>query len=309
MIFNIQKCSIHDGSGLRTLVFFKGCPMKCLWCANPESQSWQAEIMELSRWCIKCGACKRSCPEAAVKLDSDEFTIDRSLCSSCFKCTDICYAGAKRVAGRDYSVEELFTEIEKDRLFYSMYGGGVTFSGGEPLAQPAFLAEIAARCHKSGINVAIESCGYAAFDEFKDVLPYIDQMFFDIKHIDSHVHKSLTGQGNELILDNVKRIADFGVPITVRTPVIPGYNDGIDNITGISEFISAIPGVRDYELLPYHNLGESKYNSLGIPYALRGVKAPSDEKMKGLVKCANKALQVNGKNCFYVKDNRKETTL
>lgn len=306
MIFNIQKCSIHDGNGLRTLVFFKGCPMECLWCANPESQSYKSEIMESQTRCIGCGACQEVCPESAITFGSDGFRIDRSLCKRCFKCTERCYAESKSVVGKDYSVEELFAEIEKDRFFYSMYGGGVTFSGGEPLTHPTFLAEIAKKCHESGINVVVESCGYGIYDEFKKALPYIDNMFLDIKHIDSNIHKSLTGKGNELIFDNIRRIAEFGIPITTRTPVVPGYNDSPENIIGISEFISTVPGITEYELLAYHNLGESKYKSLGREYALEDVSPPSDEKMRRLVKYSNRILQHYGKRCFFVKDNKKE---
>lgn len=306
MIFNIQKCSIHDGDGLRTLVFFKGCPMECLWCANPESQSYRPEIMESKTKCIGCGACQRVCPESAIPSSKDGYKIDRSKCTNCFKCTEVCYAHSKTVVGKDYTIEELYKEIEKDRPFFSMYGGGVTFSGGEPLTHPDYLAEIAKKCNDKGINVVVESCGYGSYDKFKKALPYIDHMFFDIKHIDSDTHKSLTGKGNELILENVKKIAEFGIPITVRTPVVPGYTDSPENIMGISKFISEIPGIIEYELLVYHNLGESKYKSLGIPYKLKDVSPPSDEDIKKLVKYSNRVLADYNKECFFVTDNRKE---
>ena len=306
MIFNIQKCSIHDGNGLRTLVFFKGCPMKCLWCANPESQSYKAEIIESQTRCIGCGACQRVCPESAITLGSNGYRIDRGLCTNCFKCTEVCYAESKTVVGRDYTIEELFAEIEKDRPFYSMYGGGVTFSGGEPLTHPTFLAGIAKKCRENGINVVVESCGYGIYEEFKKALPFIDSMFLDIKHINSETHKSLTGRGNELILDNIKRIAQYGIPIIARTPVIPGYNDSVENIIGISEFISRVSGIIEYELLAYHNLGESKYRSLGRSYKLENVSPPSDDRMRKLVKLSNQVLQNYGKKCFFIKDNKKE---
>lgn len=200
MIFNIQRCSIHDGNGLRTLVFLKGCPLKCLWCANPESQSYQPDIMELPARCIGCGACAKVCPEAAIRLVDGQFKINRELCKNCFRCTERCYAESKRVVGKDYLIGEVFAEIQKDRSFYSLYGGGVTFSGGEPLTHPVFLAGIAKKCQESRINVAVESCGYGTYDQFKMALPFIDQMFMDIKHIDTEIHKSLTGKGNEVIL-------------------------------------------------------------------------------------------------------------
>lgn len=306
MIFNIQKCSIHDGDGLRTLVFLKGCPMECLWCANPESHSYEAEIMEFPSRCIGCGICQKVCPEVAISSASDGFKIDRNLCTNCHKCAEHCYAEAKVVVGKDYSVEELFKEIEKDRVFYSMYGGGVTFSGGEPLTHPKFLTKIAKKCQENGINVVVESCGYGVYDEFEKALPYIDKMFLDIKHIDSDTHDSLTGKGNELILENIKRIAEFGIPVTARTPIVPGYNDSAENIIGISKFISTIPGIKEYELLAYHNLGGSKYKSLGRPYALEDVLPPSDQEMKKLVKCSNEILQNYDKECFCIIDNKRE---
>jgi len=306
MIFNIQKCSIHDGNGLRTLVFFKGCPLRCPWCANPESQSYEKEIMEFQARCIGCGACLTVCPQSSVKKTDDGFIIDRSICNHCFRCTDRCYAESKRVVGESYTVEALFKEIAKDKLYYSMYGGGVTFSGGEPLTQPQFLTEIAEKCVENGINVAVESCGYGNFDTFKGALPYINSMFLDIKHIDSDIHKDLTGIGNEVILENIKKITNFGIPITLRTPLIPGFNDTTKNIEGIASFISTLHNVAGYEILPYHNFGESKYKALGIPYSLQGTVAPSDEEVRAFVKCANTILQHHNIYCFYVKDNHKE---
>lgn len=306
MIFNIQKCSIHDGTGLRTLVFLKGCPLSCRWCANPESQSYQPDIMELPARCIGCGACEKVCPEGAIEKIDDQYQINRTLCKRCYRCTDRCYAESKKIAGKDYTIEELFAEIEKDRPFYSLYGGGVTFSGGEPLTHPVFLTAIAKKCRENGINVAIESCGHGVYEQFKTALPYVDQIFMDIKHIDPDVHQRLTGKGNELILENVRKIAEFGIPLTIRTPVVPNCNDTYENIGGIAEFIAQLPEVKEYELLPYHNLGESKYKSLGIPYTLEGVAPPPDEAIEKLVKRGNQILESYGKQCFFVKNNRKE---
>ena len=306
MIFNIQKCSIHDGHGLRTLVFFKGCPLRCKWCANPESQNYGPEIMESQGKCIGCGACMKVCPQSAISLKEDGPRIDRSKCIRCFSCADRCYAGAKYVIGKEYEVEELYKEIEKDRVFYSIKGGGVTFSGGEPLTHPKDLTAIAKVCRERGINVAIESCGYGDYEEFKSALPYIDSMFFDVKHIDSQKHKELTGVGNERILDNLKKIAEFGIPITVRTPVIPGLNNSVENIRGIAEFLKSLPQVKEYELLPYHQFGVNKYNALGRPYALSDTEPPEDEEVRELVRNANQVFDGQDKICFYTKDNRRE---
>lgn len=303
MIYNIQKCSIHDGNGLRTLVFLKGCPLRCPWCSNPESQSYQQEIMESPIRCISCGDCKSVCKESAI---SDDYRIDRNLCTNCFKCTDRCYAESKRIVGKNYSIEELYNEIKKDSPFYSIHGGGVTFSGGEPLTQVVYLKEIAKKCHDNGINVVIETCGYGEYDEFKEVLPYVDAMFIDIKHIDSEIHKDLTGMNNELILNNIKLISEFGVPITIRTPIIPGYTDSEDNIKGIAEFISTVPTVKEYELLQYHNFGEPKYSSLGRQYPLKDVVTPTNQNMNDFVRCANQILQKYKKECYWIKNNNKE---
>ncbi|MBQ4649770.1 MAG: glycyl-radical enzyme activating protein [Firmicutes bacterium] len=304
MIFNIQKCSIHDGNGLRTLVFFKGCPLRCPWCANPESQSYTADIGEYPNKCIGCGLCRDRCPQNAIAADGH---INRQFClEECKNCTDICYAEAKRNIGKDYTIEELYKEIKKDKIFYDIKGGGVTFSGGEPLTHGKYLKEIAEVCQKNRINVCIESCGYSKFEEFKDALPFIDEMFMDIKLIDSQKHKEIIGAGNELILENIRKISEYGIPITIRTPVVPGYTDEPENIAGIAEFISTLPTVKEYELLAYHNLGESKYAALGKEYLLKGVKPPSDEDMIKLVKLANSILNKYGKKCFYMKDNKKE---
>ena len=306
MIFNIQKCSIHDGNGLRTLVFLKGCPLNCQWCANPESQAYGPEIMEAPNKCIGCGTCIEVCPRGAVGLQANGPMIDREFCINCFKCTDRCYAASKYAIGEEYDIEDLYKEIEKDRVFYSIKGGGVTFSGGEPLTQPKYLAEISKICHERGIDVAIETCGSGNYEEFKHALPYINSMFFDIKHIDSAKHKELTGSGNELILDNLKRIAESGIDITIRTPIVPSLNDTKENIIGIAEFLSTIPEIKEYELLAYHQLGVSKYESLSMPYLLKDIEPPSDEEMRELVKVANDVFKDSGKICFYTRDNQKE---
>ena len=306
MIFNIQKCSIHDGQGIRTNVFFKGCPLRCKWCANPESQLYTKEIMEFPRKCIACDACKEICPQEAISLTDGEMKIDRQRCVKCFRCTEVCYAESKELIGQEITPEEIFREVNKDRFFYMQKGGGVTFSGGEPLTQPDLLAEAAALCRKNRIHTVIETCGAGNYEEFKKALPYIDAMFFDLKHMDTNVHKELTGAGNEQILDNLIKITTHGIPITIRTPVIPGYNDSEENIITVAEFIKELPHVENYELLPYHNLGESKYKALGREYELSEVEPPTEEHIITLVKSANRILKPYGKHCFYTKENRKE---
>ena len=302
MIFNVQRCSNHDGYGLRTTVFMKGCPLSCKWCANPESQSFRKEIMEAKNRCVGCMVCRDECPAGAIRLDGEGYPrIDRTACQKCFHCTEICYAGSKYIVGREPSVDDLFREIEKDRVFFTKSGGGVTFSGGEPLAQPELLHDIAKRCHEGGIHVMLESCGHANYEMFAPALPYIDAMYFDVKHIDPEIHRQLTGADNRLILENLHKIAAFGVPIIVRTPVIPGYNDSDENIMGIAEMIRSIGRVESYELLAYHKLGESKYHALGRTYPVaEGTEPPRLERMRELVAKANSVLAGSGKICFYV---------
>lgn len=306
MLFDIQRCSIHDGFGLRTLVFFKGCPLRCLWCANPESQSYKEEIMETPIKCIGCEKCTNVCPEKGINLTEDGYKTTREKCIHCYQCIDFCFSGARSLTGKDYDIEELYKEINKDRLFYSMYGGGVTFSGGEPLTQPEYLTQIAKRCSDSGINVAIETCGCGDYNKFREALPFIDYVFFDVKHIDSEKHRELTGMGNEMILENLKHIADYGIPITVRTPIVPGYTDSIENVVGIANFIKDLPSVEEYELLKYHELGEPKYRALGREYQLKDVKPPTEDEMKVLIKAANELFVGTNKKCFVVINNEKE---
>lgn len=304
MIFNIQKCSIHDGNGLRTLVFFKGCPLRCPWCANPESQEYGYEITEFPTHCIGCGHCRELCPNNAIGLDG---FIDRSKCPpGCTVCTDICYAEAKRLVGKEYTIDELYHEIQKDKIFYDIKGGGVTFSGGEPLTHGHYLMQIAKKCKENGINVCIETCGYSKYENFEEALPYIDSMFIDIKIMNSEKHKEVTGYGNELILENIRKISGQGIPIVIRTPIVPGYTDSEENVRSIAEFVKTLPSVTEYELLAYHNLGQPKYTALGRKYELAGLDPPTDEEMRNLIKIANGVLNKSGKVCFYMKDNKKE---
>lgn len=306
MIFNIQKCSIHDGHGLRTVVFFKGCPLSCEWCANPESQSYQAEIMELPGKCIGCRACINQCPENAIRLTGGEPRIERDKCVSCFRCAEHCYVGAKHIEGKEYGVDELYNEIKKDKIFYDMKGGGVTFSGGEPLTQSGFLKKIAKKCYDQGINVQIETCGYGDFDIFKEVLPYVDGMFIDLKHMDSEIHSELTGIENECIINNIKKIDAYGMSVVIRTPIIPNCNDSKKNIEESAKFIKTLNYVKEYELLPYHQFGVNKYKALGREYLLSNTEPPTDEEVRNLVRCANKVFKGTDKICYYTKENNRE---
>lgn len=309
MIFNVQKCSIHDGVGLRTIVFFKGCPLRCKWCANPESQLYTPEIMEYPRKCVGDGNCVKVCPVGAISPTEEGLMIDREKCIKCFRCTEVCYALAKEVCGDEKTADELFKEVNKDRHFYRLKGGGATFSGGEPLTQPELLTDLAKKCKANRIDTTIETCGYGDYEKFKEAIPYLNYIFFDLKEMDPEKHKELTGVTNEVILGNLKKINEFGIPITIRTPVVPGCNDSIKNIEAIADFIKDLSSVREYELLPYHNLGESKYRALGKNYELEEVKPPEDDFIRERVKAANIILKPFGKECFYTKKNAREVVL
>ena len=300
LVFNIQKCSIHDGPGIRTIVFLKGCPLKCLWCANPESQEYGKEIADTQSHCIGCGVCIEKCPEHCIVLDkSGHGVIDRAVCNVCGLCTKVCYAKSKRMVGEEMTVERLMEKVRRDKVYYSNSNGGVTFSGGEPLTHPEFLLNAARECKKLGINVAVETCGYANFQRFAPALKYVDLIFMDIKEIDSKKHENLTGQGNEKIIENLKRINSLGNKITVRVPVIPGYNDRQENFKGIAELVASVDHAEGIELLAYHALGIHKYEMLGRKYELKNVNSPEDEKMLEYVNYMNKILVPEGKKCWF----------
>lgn len=278
-IFNIQRFSIHDGSGIRTLVFLKGCPLRCIWCANPESQSFSKEVMFFKAKCIGCGKCRTVCRNSCI--DEETFEINKTKCVLCGECADACYADAKKPIGEYRSVSELMKEIEKDRVFFRNSKGGVTVGGGEPLAQPEFTEELLKRCKASNLHTAIETCGFAKWEKVKNIFGYLDQVFFDLKHMNSEKHKRLTNVGNEIILDNARRVARLGKDVIFRLPLIPGCNDDIINIEQTGDFVAELsknnPNIR-IEVLEYHSLGENKYYGLSRSYELAGLK--SDKKSK-----------------------------
>lgn len=303
-IFNIQKCCNRDGRGMRTTVFFKGCGLRCLWCANPEGISFKPEITLNPVNCMGCGFCLKKCPNGAVFLDEEgAMQYDRAKCTSCGLCVQLCPTEARKQFGQDYTVDELFRRIYQDRFYFEHSGGGVTFSGGETLMQPRFLYAIAKKCREYHINVAIETCGCGDYEAFAPCLDYIDFIYFDIKHMDSGMHRKITGRPNEEILENLKKISAHGNEICVRTPVVPGWNDSDENIRTTAQFISTLPAVRRYELLAYHRLGINKYKILDIEYPLPDIEEPDTGHMLHLVEAANEILIPAGKKCFYNIDN------
>lgn len=267
-IFDIQRYSIHDGAGIRTLVFLKGCGLSCPWCCNPESQSFAVELAVNSGRCIHCGLCAEACPVDAIPFGTaGEVVPDRLRCQTCGACVLACPMACRTLYGRVVSVDDLVREVERDALFYRASGGGVTVSGGEPLLQASFVADFFSACRQHGIDTALETCGYARWEDFARVLTYTDTVLFDIKHLDGEAHRRLTGVGNELILANLRRATQSAARIILRMPLIPGYTMEPTNVRAVANLAREL-GISELHLLPYHGLGERKYEALGKHYPL-----------------------------------------
>jgi len=290
LISNIQRYSIHDGPGIRTTVFLKGCPLKCLWCQNPESIMDFPEIGYSESKCVKDYACVNACTRKAIRIvnEGDPIHIDRKLCRTCkeYNCVDACYNKALRVIGEYLSVEYVIREIEKDALFYRNSNGGVTLSGGEPLDQPLFTLNLLKKCKERGFHTALDTSGYADWNILREVINFVDLVLYDIKCFDSKEHLRLTGVSNEKIIQNIKSIIlETDTSVITRIPVIPGYNDSEGNITMTVKFLKDI-GLKEVNLIPYHKLGVGKYKIVGKRYHLKKVEVPSEEHLnhlKGLI--------------------------
>lgn len=255
MIFDIERNSYVDGPGIRTTVFFKGCPLSCVWCHNPESQSFEKQIMFYKSKCIGCGKCREVCPN---NLKS---------CDFCGRCELYCLADARKICGKEYTIDEVLKEIVKDKPFYENSGGGVTLSGGEPLAQYDFSLELLKKAKENGIHTAIETCGYAEKSKILEIAKYVDLFLFDCKETDPELHKEYTGFDNKIILENLKALSDAGSKIILRCPIIPGFNDRAEHFKEISEIADKLSGIEHIEVEPFHPLGESKYSALSREYA------------------------------------------
>lgn len=286
VIFNVQHYSIHDGPGIRTTVFMKGCALRCLWCQNPESQSTRPELFFDGEQCKGCGTCVQACPEGAIELYDGRSWTNRKLCMGAGKCAEVCPHEARNVMGRYVTAEEVFKKVAGDAIFYQRSGGGVTLSGGEPLAQPRFAMSLLKLCKDASIHTALDTCGYAPWDTVRQVLDYVDLVLYDFKHMDPVEHEKCTEVSNDLILDNARKIHhELSIPILARVPIIPGYNDSVENIEATARFIATELGNSiKVHLLPYHRLGETKYERLEKPGKSVSIEPPSEERMLGLKK-------------------------
>lgn len=278
---NIQKYSIHDGDGIRTVIFFKGCPLSCLWCHNPESRRFEPELLFNQEKCRLCRACISACPQRKIAIDSKTGRLAAPVsCSACGACVEACVYRAREIAGREVTVGDLICEIDKDAMFYEESGGGVTLSGGEVMAQDMdFVEALLRQCRRRGYRVNIDTCGHAPFENFQRVLGLVDVFLYDIKIIDSRRHKKYTGQGNELILENLVKLSNAGARVFIRIPLIEGINCSEDSINSVLDFIRPLNIERIY-LLPYHRLGSHKAEQMGIPGP--DLKPPTEDRLNAI---------------------------
>jgi len=287
LVFNIQKFSIHDGPGIRTTVFFKGCPLSCLWCHNPESQNFKKQTMISKDKCTVCGRCITKCNNHVIKLCNSQIENDFEKCISCGNCVDFCFNNARELVGEELTVAEIIKEIEKDRVFYDESNGGVTFSGGEAMSQIDALEDLTRNCKEKGISVAVDTCGYAPFSSFERIMDNVDLFLYDIKLMDNEIHKKYIGTDNVLILENLIKLSERGANINLRIPVICGINDDNEAMESIIEFIKNT-NIRDVNLLPYHDIAKNKYDKLGKEYCSSLMSKPSAERMEEIKKMFEK---------------------
>lgn len=271
-IFNIMRFAIHDGPGIRTTVFFKGCPLTCRWCHNPESQNGSPQLYFLENRCIACLDCTNNCD--AVSVADGRPDTDRGRCTACGACADICPTAARELMGRCVTTQELLDEIRKDVVFYKQSGGGVTFSGGEPFAQSAFLEEVLTACRQEGIHTAVDTCGYADGEAMRSAP--VDLFLYDLKLIDDEKHIRYTGISNKVILENVKMLQKMRRRIWLRLPIIPGVNDSAEDLEKMAAFIRSAGEFEQIHLLPYHDISKEKYRRLGRKYPMEGRTRPPD---------------------------------
>jgi pyruvate formate lyase activating enzyme len=282
-IFDIQGLSVHDGPGCRTLIFLNGCTLSCSWCSNPEGISIKPVPMYFASKCILCGKCVVNCSQNAISIENEKLEIAREYCALCDNktCINECYTEALKLCGYEITVAKLLDIIKRDRQFWGSEGG-ITLTGGEPLLQVAFATEILAACHKAYIHTAIETCGNVPWNHFKEVIPFLDWIFYDLKHLNNDEHKKQTGSNNTLILDNAKKLsAEFNGRLIFRLPLIPGFNDTADNINSTIAFLKD-SGRNEINILPLHHLGREKYNTLNGDYTAAKFPVPTIKQLSDI---------------------------
>ncbi len=297
LILNISRMTVHNGPGIRTLIQFKGCPLRCTWCSTPESQADSPELAVVPAKCIHCDQCLLACPRNAIRLSETDLRIDRSKCDVCGKCTTVCYPGALSIIGQMMTVEALVTEAEKDEVVYKHSGGGVTLSGGEPLVGMDFTLELLKALAEAHLNVGVDTCGYIPPNDLEKTIPYVDFFLWDIKVMDDRQHKEFTGVSNKLILENLKLVSRMAVPVYIRIPLIPGYSDYSENIKATCEFVRDLKSLVEIDLLPLHHLGRARYASLDRPYPIEGIPLIPDDHLvniKNLVESYRLSCKIIG---------------
>ncbi|MGA2555530.1 MAG: glycyl-radical enzyme activating protein, partial [Verrucomicrobiota bacterium] len=274
LVFNVQKYSLHDGPGIRTTVFLKGCPLCCAWCHNPESRSASPELVLSENRCTACGECRRACPFGETAPGGGPMATDAAECTLCGQCAEACPTGARQIIGERRTIADIMEVVGQDRVFYEESGGGVTFSGGEPLSQPAFLKAMLAACRREGLRTAVDTCGFACTEVLLDIAGLSDLVLFDLKLMDDARHRQYTGVSNTPILANLRALARVHRNLWLRVPVIPGINDREEDMRAAAEFAAQLPGVQQVNLLAYHKFGLFKSRRLSQPYPLESVEPP-----------------------------------
>ncbi len=293
-IFDIQRFSVHDGPGIRTTIFFKGCPLSCRWCSNPESQMSKPQVLYFKQLCKACGECIEACPQNALKAENDGLCIDRESCTGCGACARACLYGARTLSGRQVTVEELSESVRNDWRYYMQTGGGVTCGGGEPLMQPEFLHALLSRLHDGlGYHTCLDTSGFAPWKVLERMLPHLDLVLLDIKHMDSSAHKRITGVSNEAILNNAGELARLSFPVLVRVPLITGENDDEASLHRLGKFLQE-NGLLNVEIMPYHTYGLNKYHALGIEYPLPERPKPDFEGCRNILESYGLNVQGSG---------------
>ena len=286
LITNVQKFSIHDGDGIRTSVFFKGCPLKCEWCHNPETQRFEKEMQCDKEKCVGCGTCAKVCPNGAISMENGKPEMKKDACTFCGKCVNFCPIGIREIIGREYSVKELIKELMKDQMFYEESGGGVTLSGGEVMAMDIdYILAIAKELKRQDVTLTIDTCGYVPYEKFQAILPYVHTFFYDVKVMDPKLHKKYIGVDNQLILDNLIRLAADGARIYIRIPTIKEVNGNEKNMKETIAFLKEHDiHPAQINLLPYHDTGSGKYSKLDMEYKGTDLHAPEKEEMESFVR-------------------------